>query len=124
MRHVTERRTGHLPEARIALFTSCAVSASVIEPCSAAMIQVRVPRALQGTAHIEVEPLVSALDDLRVAAVPSVCALVDDLFNIAIANPSNQRIDIRPNIPIATVFPVEFSVNGLSTAATYSRISR
>ena len=104
-----ERRTDHLLEARSAQLTACAVSASVIEHCSAAMIQIRVPRALQGTAHIAVELLASALDNLRVAPLSSVCAPVDDLYNIAIANPSNQRIDIRPNIPIATVFPVEFS---------------
>ena len=49
---------------------------------------------------------------------------LDDLFTIAIANPSNQRIYIRSNVAITTVFPVEFLENGLSTKATYPRISR
>ena len=85
----SELRTNLLPEARYAELTACAVSAAVIEPCSAAMIQVLVPRALQGISNIAIEPFASALDNLRVAALPSVCALIDDFFNIAIANPSN-----------------------------------
>lgn len=72
--------------------------------------------------HLAERLFASAFDNLRVAALDFVFAPVNDLFNIVIANPSNQKINIYPNVPIASVFLVYFSAMGLSTAATYLRI--
>ena len=75
----SEQRIGHVSDIYNLQLTECAVSEFVIKPCFAAIIQVRAPRALQTTAHIAVEPLLFALNDLCVADFPSVCATVDDL---------------------------------------------
>ena len=84
-----EQRTDILADLPIAPLTACAASAAVIKPCTAAFIDVRVPLALRDVSTVAVEPLASLLEEKGCAVLPSVLAVTDSVFYVAVLNSSN-----------------------------------
>lgn len=72
-------RTKPPAETCSARFTVCAVSKVVAEPCTAAIIPVRVPHALRDAPNVGVEPFASLIEDQDCAALPSVHAPDDSV---------------------------------------------
>ena len=112
-----EQRTDLLSEPPSAPLTACAASKAVIEPCTAAFIRVRMPRALRDVFIVAVEPLASLLEDKGCAVLPSVLASIDSVCYVAVANPFNRRVEIPANVPVAAVAPVAMAHNSPSTTA-------
>ena len=90
----------------------------VIEPCTAAYVRVRVPRALCNEPIVAVEPLALLLEKYGCAALPSVYAPADSMFNVPVAHPSNRRVVIAANSPIAAIVLVAPAPSSTSTAAS------
>ena len=92
--------------------------------CTAAFIRVRVLRALRDTTNVVVEPLASLLEEQGCAALPSVQAPADSMCYVAVANPSNRRVEIPADLPIAAVAPVALIPNAPFTAAVAPQLTR
>ena len=74
-----EQRTDLLADPPSAPLTACAASKAVIKPCMAALIRVRVPRALRDVTNVAVEQLASLFEDRGCAVLPSVLAFTDSV---------------------------------------------
>ena len=120
-----EQRTDQLAEPPSASLTACEASKAVIKHCTAAFIRVQMPRALRDVFNIAVEPLASLLEDKGCAVLPSVLALTDMVCYVAVANPSNRRVEIPADVPVAAFAPVAMAHNsGSTTAADALKLSR
>ena len=120
-----EQRTHQLAEPPSASLTACAASKDVIEPCTAAFIRVRVPRALRDVPTVDAEPLASLLEEQGCAVLSSVLAPTDSICYVALAYPSNRRVEIPVDVPVAAVAPVALAHNSCSTtAAVAPKLSR
>ena len=85
-----EQRTDQLAEPPSASLTAHAACKAVIEPCTAAFIRVRMPRALRDVPNVAVEPLASLLEMHGCAVLHSLLAPTDSVCYVAVANPSNR----------------------------------
>ena len=115
-----EQRTDLFAEPPSPPLTACAASKAVIEPCTAAFIQVRMPRALRDVNNVAVEPLASILEDKGCAVLLSVLAPTGSICYVAVANPSNRRVEIPANVPVAAVAFVAMAQNFSSTTAAFA----
>ena len=75
------------------------------------------PRALLYVPNVAVEPLASLLEDKGCAVLPSVLAPTDSVCYVAVVNPSNRRVEIPADVPVAAVAPVAMAHNSSSTTA-------
>ena len=83
------------------------------------------PRSLRDVTNVAVQPLASLLEDTGCAVLPSILALTDSVCYVAVANPSNRRVEIPANVPVAAVAPVAMAYNSSSTtAAVAPQLSR
>ena len=83
------------------------------------------PRALLDVPNVAVEPFTSLLEDKSCAVLLSVLAPTDSVCYVAVANPSNLRVEIPTNVPVAAVAPVAMAYNSSSTtAAVAPQLSR
>ena len=53
--------------------------------------------------------------------LPLVLAPIDSVFYVAVANPSNRRVEIPADVPVAAVAPVAMAHNSNSTTAAVAR---
>ena len=118
-----EQRTNVSGESSSVPLIACAVFKLVIEPYTAALVQVRMPRELRDFPNITTEPLASQLEDHGCAALLAVCAPADSVCYVAVANPSERRVDIAANAPISAVAPVDLTANSVSSAAVAPQLS-
>ena len=112
-----EQRTDQLPDLPSASLTACAASKTVIEPCTAAFIRVQMTRALRDVPTVDVKPLASLLVKQGCAVLPSVLGPSNSVFYVAVVNPSNRRVKIPADLPVASVAPVAMAHNYSSTTA-------
>ena len=119
-----DQRTNVSGESSSAPLIACAVSKAVIEPYTAALVQERMPRELRDSPNITTEPVASLLKDHGCSALPAVCAQADSVCYVAVANPSERRVEIPANAPIAAVAPVELTANSALSAAVAPQFSR
>ena len=82
------------------------------------------PRALRDFPNVAVKTLPSLLEDKGCAVLTSVLAPTDSVCYVAEAKPSNRRVEILANVPVAAVAPVAMAHNSLSrTAAVAPQLS-
>ena len=83
------------------------------------------PRALRDVPNVAVEPLASLLEDKGFAVLLSSLTPTDSVCYVAVANPSNRRVEIPADVPIAAVAPVAMEhYSGSTTAAVAPKLSR
>ena len=103
--------------------TVCTTVPISIQPRTATIVQVRVPRSLQKAATVVVDPLGSAIIKFGCATLPAVCAPIDGICRVAVMNPSNKPIQIGADTSIAAINSVEQTLNNTQIAATAPRLS-
>ena len=82
------------------------------------------PNALCKELNIFTEPLASLIETQGCAAVLLVYALVDLVFILPVANPSNRKVEIATGTPVAAIGFVALAFSFPSTAATTPQLSR
>ena len=79
-------------------------------------------RALRDVPNVAVTLL---LEDKGCAVLPSVLAPINSVCFVAVANPSNRRVEIPADVPVAAVAPVAMANNSsFTTAVVAPQLSR
>ena len=79
---------------------------------------------MRDTPNVVVEPLASLLEEQGCAELLTVYASADSMCYVAVANPSNRRVEIPADLLIVAVAPVALTSNAPSTAAVAPQLTR